>query len=47
MADIKENNDAPAAEPYTTTPEQLAAQMKADFAKYAKIIKAANIRIDD
>ena len=31
---------------YTSTPEQLDARMNADMARWAKVIKAANIRID-
>ena len=33
-------------EPYINTPEQFAALMKEDAAKYAQVIKAANIRMD-
>lgn len=33
-------------EPYINTPEQFAELMKADAAKYAQVIKAANIRMD-
>jgi len=32
--------------PYTSTPEQYAALMKADIVRYSKIIKAANIRFE-
>ena len=32
------------AEPFTSTPEQTAALIKADMARYAKIIKEANIK---
>ncbi len=35
------------AEPFITTPEQFGALMKADMAKYAKVIKAANIRLEE
>lgn len=33
-------------EPYINTPEQFGELMKADMVKYAKVIKAANIKID-
>jgi len=47
LADIKEKMDSQGVEPYTSTPEQLAAQMRADFAKYAKVIKTANIKLEN
>lgn len=47
MPDIKEKLDHQGVEPYTSTPDQLAALMKADQAKYAKIIKSANIRLEN
>ena len=34
-------------EPYVLTPEQTAAQTKAVMAKYAKIIKDANIKMEN
>ena len=33
--------------PYSTTPDQLAALMKTELAKWAKVIKAANIKIEN
>ena len=33
--------------PWSSTPEQLAALMKTDLAKYAKLIKAANIKLEN
>ena len=33
-------------EPFTSTPEQFAAMIKADIDKYAKVIKAADIRFE-
>ena len=33
--------------PYTSTTEQLAAMMRADYAKYAKVIKAAGIKLEN
>jgi hypothetical protein len=33
-------------EPFYTGPEKMAAQMKADYAKSAKVIKTANIHIE-
>ncbi len=44
LPDIKENLRSQGMEPFTSSPEQFAALMKADLAKYAKVIKAANIR---
>jgi tripartite-type tricarboxylate transporter receptor subunit TctC len=34
-------------DPFSSTPEQLSALMKADMARWAKFIKAANIRLDN
>ena len=34
-------------EPSHTGPQQMAAQMKSDYAETAKIIKAANIKIEE
>jgi hypothetical protein len=34
-------------DPLIATPEQFAAQMKTDVARYAKIIKAANIKFEN
>jgi len=34
-------------EPFVSTPEQFAALMKADTAKYSGVIKAGNIRIEE
>ena len=54
-ADIARHLDTPsfkkrlsddAMTPLTTRPEQFAALMRADSAKYARVIKAANIRVD-
>jgi tripartite-type tricarboxylate transporter receptor subunit TctC len=47
MPDIKAKMDNQGVEPYTSTPDQLAALMKADLAKYAKVIKAANIKLEE
>jgi tripartite-type tricarboxylate transporter receptor subunit TctC len=33
-------------EPYVSTPEQFAAMLKSDMAKFAKLIKAANIKVE-
>jgi tripartite-type tricarboxylate transporter receptor subunit TctC len=33
-------------EPFALTPEQVNALLKADIVKYARIIKAANIRME-
>ncbi len=44
LPDIKENLRSQGMEPFISSPEQFAALMKADLAKYAKVIKAANIK---
>ncbi len=46
LPDIKEKLLGQGMDPFISTPEQFAALIKADLAKYAKIIKAANIKID-
>jgi len=42
--DAREKLDAQGFVPYYNNPEQMAALLKADIAKYARIIKAANIK---
>jgi tripartite-type tricarboxylate transporter receptor subunit TctC len=44
LPEIKENLLSQGMEPFTSNPEQFAALMKADLAKFAGIIKAANIK---
>lgn len=46
LPDTKDKFDGLGMDPWTTTPEQFAAVMRDDTAKYAKIIKAANITIE-
>lgn len=46
LPDIQEKLLGQGMEPYVSTPEQFAALIKADLAKYAKIVKAANIKVD-
>ena len=46
MPEIKENLLSQAMEPFISTPEQFAAMMKADMARYAGIIKTANIKLE-
>jgi len=46
MPDIKEKLSNQGQEPFYSTPEQFAALMKADLAKYANVIKTANIKIE-
>jgi tripartite-type tricarboxylate transporter receptor subunit TctC len=45
-ADVREKLASQGAEPIGNTPEQFTAQMKADLAKWAKVVKAANIKLD-
>ena len=47
MPDIKEKLLSQGLKPYYSTPDQFAALMKADMAKYAKIIKTANIKMEN
>jgi len=47
MPDIKERLVSQGMAPFISTPEQFAMLLKSDFAKYAKIIKTANIKLDD
>ena len=46
LSDVKEKLLSQGLEPFYTTPAQYAALMKADMAKYAKVIKIANIKMD-
>ena len=43
MPDTKEKLESSGADPFFSTPEKFAALMKTDMAKYAKVIKTANI----
>jgi tripartite-type tricarboxylate transporter receptor subunit TctC len=45
-ADMREKLIAQGAEPSPTTPEQFAAFVKSEFAKYAKIVKASGAKVD-
>jgi len=46
MPDIKEKLDSQGFETFISTADEFAALIKADLAKYAKIIKAADIKVD-
>lgn len=46
MPDIKERLEGEGADPFISTPEQFAALLKAEMAKFAQIIKTANIKPD-
>ncbi len=46
MPDIKEKISRQGVDVFISTPEQFGAFMKAESAKYAKVIKAANIKLD-
>jgi tripartite-type tricarboxylate transporter receptor subunit TctC len=46
MADVRQKLAAQGLEAKATTPEQLAAIMRADYAKWSVVIRAANIRGD-
>ncbi len=45
MPDFKEKLASHGAEPFISTPDEFAALIKADMAKFAKIIKTANIKV--
>ena len=47
MPDISEKLVNSGMEPFHTGPEKMAAQMKADYAETAGLIKTANIKLDD
>jgi tripartite-type tricarboxylate transporter receptor subunit TctC len=47
LPDYKEKLAAQGVEPFISTPEQFAALLRADMAKYAKVIKAADIRFEN
>jgi len=47
MPGIREKLVASGMEPFHTGPQKMAAQMKADYAENAKIIKTANIKIEE
>jgi tripartite-type tricarboxylate transporter receptor subunit TctC len=44
--DVQDKLTGQGAAPFVTTPEQFASLMKAEAARYAKVIEAANIRLD-
>ena len=44
--DFRDNLLAMGAEPFINTPQQFGALMKADMAKYAKIIRDANLKLE-
>lgn len=46
MPDLKETLSTQGLDPFISTPDQFAALMKADMAKYGKVIKTANIRLE-
>lgn len=46
MADVRERLAVMGVEPIGTTPEQLAAIMRADMDKWTRVIRAANIKLD-
>ena len=46
LPDIKEKLDSQGFEPFISTADEFATLLKEDAAKYAKIIKTANIKLD-
>ena len=47
IPDVREKLRSQGAEPYISSPEKFTALMKADMARYAKIVKAANIKFEN
>jgi tripartite-type tricarboxylate transporter receptor subunit TctC len=47
MPDIKEKLEAQGMDPFISSPGQFASLMKSEMAKYGKVIKAANIKIEN
>jgi len=47
LPDFKEKMEAQGFEAFPSTPDELAALMRSDYAKYAKIIKIANIKVEE
>lgn len=47
MTDIKENLIAQGMDPFIQTPDQFAALMKSELVKYARIVKLANLKLDN
>jgi tripartite-type tricarboxylate transporter receptor subunit TctC len=47
MPDVQEYLAKQGMNPFSSTPEQLATLMKADMAKWAKVIKSANIKLEN
>ena len=46
LPDTREKMIGQGLEPFVTNPDQFAALMKSDLAQYAKVIKTANIKLD-
>ena len=47
MPEIRQKLVTSGMEPFHTGPQQMAAQMKSDYAESVKIIKVANIKIEE
>ena len=47
MPDIRDRLSSQGMDPFVSTPDQFAALIKADSAKYAKIIRTANIKLEN
>lgn len=46
MPDVREALKNRGMDPFETTPEQFTGLLKSDIAKYGRILKAANIKLD-
>jgi tripartite-type tricarboxylate transporter receptor subunit TctC len=47
MPDVRERLVSMGMEPFISTPEQFSAMMRADMARFARVIKAANIKLEN
>lgn len=47
LPDVREKLSAQGVEPYAIGPDQLAALIKSDMDKYAKVVKSANIKLEN
>ena len=46
MPDVKERLTTQGADPFVSTPQQFAAMIRAETARYGKVIKASNIKLE-
>ena len=46
MPDVRERLTSQGADPFISTPPQFAAMIRAEMLRYAKVIKAANVKLE-